>query len=155
MKIIKRLNEKEDLLNAKKSYSLKGAQGQKGFEWTKAKKNLIISNIKNNKEIIAYRTFSLSERDWGKLFEKGYTEIGNVNKELNLSSFTLSRNMMRRFGGGGEETIRLEIKLNKYIKILDDSVYPEEQEILTSNLIWEVTGVKDYSQGWFLEGKQI
>jgi hypothetical protein len=149
-------NSKEELLNAKLSYSLLDSPDSAGKEsWTPSKRKLLINNMKKNKSVIAYRTYSLSEKDWAKKFEDGYTDIGNINIEKGLTSLTLDKKMLNRFFGGGDVTIIIEIKMKKYIVIGDDSAYPEEAEILGNDIKWKVTGLDDNHRNWYIIGEQI
>ena len=151
------INENTDeLLNAKISYSLKGGSIHKDeFTWTINKSNILIKDIKKRKKVFAYRVFALSEKDWAKKFEGGYTEIGNINLENGLTSLTLDKKMMNRFSGSNDQTIRLKIKMKEYTEILDDSAYPEEKEILGNNVRWKVIEIDDNYDDWFIIGEQI
>jgi hypothetical protein len=149
-------NSEEELRNAKLSYSIMGSTVIKDeLKWTWKKRNMLIKDIKKRKKRIAYRAYSLSDRDWESLFEKGYTEIGNINLEKNFVSLTLDRGMTNRFSGTNEQTIRLEIKMKEYTEILDDSVYPEEAEILGHDVKWKVTGLDEDYRDWYIFGEQI
>ena len=151
----RRLLEDNTLSNAKYSWSAKGGPLSKGkYRWTKDKQNLLISNIKKQKYVKGYRTYSLSEKEWFKMFDDGYTEIYNINTESGLTAFSTDKKMINRFRGGGEITIVLEIYLKKYIKI-DESFYPEEKEILTNNLKWKVSDIDDTKSYWYIKGEQI
>ena len=150
------LLENEELKNAKKSFSLMGSQGvSTEYTMNPKKEKLLKKDIKKRKPVTAYRTFSVSEKEWNKMFENGYTEIGNINFERGFNSFTLDKNMLQRFYGGGDITIILEIKLNKYSPILNNSQYPEEKEILTYNLKWKVIDIDDSQRNWWIIGEQI
>lgn len=89
------------------------------------------------------------------MFENGYTEIGNINFESGLTSFTLDENMTRRFRGGNEVTFVIEVELNKYLPILENSLFPEEAEVLAFNVKWEVTGIREEKYGRWIVGKQV
>lgn len=52
-------------------------------------------------------------------------------------------------------TIELEIKMKEYSEILDDSMYPEEAEILGNNVKWVVTDLDDDARNWYIIGEQI
>jgi len=146
----------KELENSKISYSYLGSQGRsEEFMWSQYKRKLLIKDIKKRKTRVAYRTFSLSEKDWTKKFEDGYTEIGNKNLEKGLTSFTVDKNMLGRFRGGNEVTIIIELKLKEYTEILDTSAYPEEKEILGNNVKWKVTGLDDSTDTWHILGEQI
>lgn len=144
------------LINAKKSYSVLGSNESKGiFSWDMDKKKMLVKDIKKRKPVIAYRTYSLSEKEWNKYFDGGYTEIGNKNIEKGLTSLTLDKKMLNRFKGGGDITIELEIKMKEYTEILDDSIYPEEKEILGNDIKWKVTDLDDNTRNWYIIGEQI
>ena len=146
----------ENILNAKQSYSVKGSSLSKGdLAWNMTKQKEIIKEIKVRKPVLAYRTFSLSEKEWNKYFENGYTDIGNINVEKGLTSLTLNKKMVGRFAGAGEITIYVEIKMKEYCEILDDSIHPEEKEIIGNNVKWKVTGLNDLHRNWYIIGKQI
>ena len=150
------LNEKDNLKNAKISYTKLGSSDSKGeFSWNMNKKNILIKDIKKRKKIKAFRTFSLSEKKWNEYFETGYTEIGNENLEKGLTSFTIEKKMLGRFRGGNDITIVIEVELNKYSEILQDSAYPEEKELLGNDVKWVVTGLDDDNDNWYIIGKQI
>jgi len=146
----------EPLSNAKLAYSVKGsAMSKDKLSWSMQKQKLIIADIKKHKPVKAYRTYSLSENTWNKLFNSGYTEIGNINIEHGLTSFTLDKKMMNRFAGGGTITIRIEVILNKYSEILETSIHPEEQEILGYDIKWKVIDIDDSQASWYIKGEQI
>jgi len=145
-----------ELINAKMSYSAIGGKDNIGkFNWNMDKKKIILKNIKKQKPIVCYRTFSVSEKEWQKMFDAGYTEIGNINLEKGLTSFTIDKKMKTRFLGGNDVTIELEIKLKNYIEILEDSLYPEEQEILANDVKWKVTALDEEARNWYIIGEQI
>jgi hypothetical protein len=154
--MFKELLKDEELKNVKKSFSLIGSQGiPNEYIMTPKKEKLLKKDIKKRKSITAYRTFSISEKEWSKMLENGYAEIGNINFERGFNSFTINKNMLKRFYGGGDITIVIEVELNKYSPILNDSQYPEEKEILTYDLKWKVTDIDDSQRNWWILGKQI
>ncbi len=146
----------ENIVNVKKSWSAIGGNDSKGdLSWDMKKKKNLEKDIKNRKSIIAFRTYSLSDKDWNKLFENGYTDVNNINVEKGLASFSTDKKMSRRFLGGGAVTIIIEVKIKKYSEILDDSLYPEEKELVTNNLKWKVKSIKDNERNWWIIGEQI
>lgn len=150
------IESSKELENAKISYSYLGSQGSAGeFSWSQYKRKLLIKDMKKRKTRIAYRSFSLSEKDWAKKFEEGYTEIGNTNLEKGLTSLTLDKNILGRFRGGNEITIIIEIKMKEYSEILNVSAYPEEAEILGNDVKWKVTDLDDNHRNWYIIGEQI
>jgi hypothetical protein len=156
MKKFKELLEDNKLINVKKSWSAIGGNDSKGdYAWDMKKKKSLEKDIKKRKPKVAYRTYSLSEKEWNKYFENGYTEIGNKNVEKGLCSFSTNKKMVKRFLGGGSETIVIEVKIKRYSEILNDSLYPEESELVTNNLEWKVTNIDDSSRNWWIIGKEI
>ena len=138
-----------------KAYSAKGGELAREFPYSKKMENVIIKNINLRKNLFGYRTFSLSEKLWNKYFEDGYSEIGNINIEKGLTSFTKDEHMLNRFRGGNEVTIVIKIKLKKYLDITKKSIYPEEQEVLGYNTKWKVTKIDNKKHGWFIIGEEI
>jgi len=145
-----------ELLNAIKSYTnIGGYLRSEDYVWTSKKRDILIKNIKKRKPVIGYRAINVSEKQWFEMFENGYTEIGNINFESGLTSFTLDENMTRRFRGGNEVTFVIEVELNKYLPILENSLFPEEAEVLAFNVKWEVTGIREEKYGRWIVGKQV
>jgi hypothetical protein len=145
----------EDIDISIKAYTSIGGQGASKFPFTISHKNTLIKAISKNKKIIAYRGYAVSEKEWERKFESGYTEIGNINIEPGLKSFSLDKNRRGSYSSG-EQSVFLKIELNKYLPILEKSIYPEEQEILTYDLKWKVTKDWEYKHGIaYIEGKQI
>ena len=45
--------------------------------------------------------------------------------------------------------------MKEYTEILDNSLYPEEKEILGYDVKWKVTRIADEEYGWWIVGEQI
>ena len=158
MKTFKELYESSidnQLKDAIIAYSAKGGPDAIKYPLSYEHIKTLTKQIKRNKKITAYRTFSKSDLEWNKMFEDGYTEIGNINLEAGLTSFTIDPKMINRFRGGNDNTIVIEIKMKEYVPLLNDSLYPEEQEILGNDVKWKVTEIDDTKQNWYIKGIQL
>lgn len=132
MYIIK--EESTSLDGAIKAYTAKGGILASKFTFTTDKQNLLIKTIEKSKHTgDLYRGMWFSEKQWDKVSEILLKDGELYDFGLPIVSFTKDKTRASSYGSGGDVFVKFHL-IGKCtgLDIAEESIYPEEKEVLVS-----------------------
>lgn len=137
---MKLLIEGRTLSDAIKAYTAKGGQMESVYPTKPEDYDILKNAIKNSvitldKDI--YRGVYFKSKDWEDYFYRWYDGEKVPFKFHAFNSFTYDKNRVFSYGNGGDFAIRLIIPKGTTlhaIDIQDESIYPEEEEVLVGDI---------------------
>lgn len=137
---MKLLIEGRTLSDAIKAYTAKGGQMASVYP-TEPEDYNILKNAINNSVITLdkdiYRGVYFKSKDWEDYFYRWYDGEKVPFKFYAFNSFTYDKHRVFSYGNGGDFAIRLIIPKGTTlhaIDIQDESIYPEEEEVLVGDI---------------------